>query len=116
MLSYSGFKDYGLDIVGAFDINPNIKLVHGHKIYNLSKLESFIKRFNILIGIIAVPKDSAQDICDLMIGAGIKAIWNFSPCNLVIPENIAIINEDMASSLALLSQRLSKILKKEKNQ
>lgn len=115
LLSYSGFKNYGLDIVGAFDVNPNIKLVHGHKVYDLSKLTSYIKQFNVLIGIIAVPQESAQDICDMMIGAGIKAIWNFSPSNLVIPENIAIINVDMASSLALLSQRLSKILKKEKN-
>jgi redox-sensing transcriptional repressor len=115
LLSYSGFKNYGLDIVGAFDINPKITLVHGHKVYGLNQLTSYIKQFDVLIGIIAVPQESAQEICDLMIKTGIKAIWNFSPCNLIIPENIAIINVDMASSLALLSQRLSEILKKEKN-
>jgi redox-sensing transcriptional repressor len=115
LLSYTGFKNYGLDIVGAFDVNPKITLVHGHRVYNISQLANYIKHFNVLIGIIAVPEDSAQRVCDLMINTGIKAIWNFSPTNLIIPEDIAIINVDMASSLALLSQRLSEIIKKEKN-
>ena len=67
---------------------------------------------NILIGIITVPKDQAQIVCDMMIKAGIKAIWNFAPAHLVIPEGIVVKNEDLAASLALLSKELSVKLNK----
>ena len=61
---------------------------------------------NILIGIITVPKEQAQIVCDMMIEAGIRAIWNFAPAHLAIPEGIAVKNEDLAASLALLSKQL----------
>ncbi|HKL73965.1 MAG TPA: redox-sensing transcriptional repressor Rex [Clostridia bacterium] len=114
LLSYSGFKNYGLEIVAAFDVNPEKTLVHGHRVLDVKYMSDFVKRFNILIGIITVPQESAQAVCDMLITAGIKAIWNFSPTHLDIPNNIAIMNVDMASSLAVLSQRLSEIMKNEK--
>lgn len=114
LLSYTGFKNYGLEIVGAFDIVPDKKTVHGHRVMDIKLMSDYIKNFNVLIGIITVPQNSAQKVCDMMINAGIKAIWNFSPTHLNIPDNIAIMNVDMASSLALLSQRLAEILKNEK--
>lgn len=117
LLSYSGFKNYGLEIVAAFDkmAGTETKGIHGKKILDIKKLPEIVKRLNVYIGIITVPQDSAQEVCDLMISSGIKAIWNFSPTHLIIPENVAIMNVDMASSLAVLSQRLSEILKTEKD-
>ena len=64
---------------------------------------------NIHIGIITVPKEAAQEVCDKMIKCGIKAIWNFAPVNLKIPENIVIKNEDLSASLLVLLKNLKEI-------
>ena len=64
------------------------------------------ERFNIQIGIITVPSYAAQEVADRMVNAGIKAIWNFASVHLNIPSNIALKNEDLASSLALLSLQI----------
>lgn len=53
-----------------------------------------------------MPVESAQEACDLLIKSGIKAIWNFAPARLKVPEGILVQNENMAESLALLSQHL----------
>ena len=66
------------------------------------------------IGIIAVPKEAAQGAADALVEGGVRAIWNFAPVHLALPENIAVKNEDMAASLAILSKRLAEILSHEK--
>ncbi|MEG2453758.1 MAG: redox-sensing transcriptional repressor Rex, partial [Clostridia bacterium] len=115
LLGYKGFGNYGLNIVASFDVDDNIINGNdkGFKVFNISKLPNLVSRLKIKIGIITVPAESAQDVCDLMINSGIKAIWNFSPTQLVVPNNIAIKNEDIAASLAILSQKLAEILKRE---
>ncbi|MEG1985887.1 MAG: redox-sensing transcriptional repressor Rex [Clostridia bacterium] len=115
LLGYKGFGNYGLNIVASFDVDDNIINGNdkGFKVFNISKLPNLVNRLKIKIGIITVPAESAQDVCDLMINSGIKAIWNFSPTQLVVPNNIAIKNEDIAASLAILSQKLAEILKRE---
>ena len=67
---------------------------------------------NIHIGIITVPAKSAQEICDQLVAGGIRAIWNFAPVHLVVPDGILVQNENMASSLALLSNHLREQMKK----
>ncbi len=116
LLSYTGFSNYGLNIVAAFDKSPvliNTK-INGKSVYDLDEMESFVKRNNIYLGVITVPGQFAQDVCDHMVKAGIKAIWNFAPANLVVPSSIALKNEDMAASLAVLSNKLKEIMKNDK--
>lgn len=115
LLSYNGFKKYGLEIVAGFDNVVTDNNNGNKKVLPISKMEDLIKRMNINIGIITVPAESAQEVCDLMINAGIKAIWNFAPAHLTVPQNVAIKNEDMAASLAVLSSRLAKVLAEENN-
>lgn len=109
LLSYDGFRNYGINIVAAFDVNTSIvKSVYCDKqVFHLSKLEDLCKRFKIHIGIITVPAKEAQEICDLLVKSGIKAIWNFAPVHLQVPEGILVQNENMAASLAVLSNHLS---------
>ena len=116
LLSYKGFNNYGLNIVASFDIKTDIdnKDPLGRKIYDIIKLPQLVKRLGIRIGIITVPAENAQEVCDLMIKSGIKAIWNFAPAHLITPDNVAVKNENMAASLAVLSQQLAQILKNEK--
>ncbi|MFA6866621.1 MAG: redox-sensing transcriptional repressor Rex [Clostridia bacterium] len=112
LLGYNGFDNYGLNIVASFDAKSDIMSVdsRGKPIYNVNKMPEMVKRMGIKMGIITVPISSAQQVCDLMVSSGIRAIWNFSPIHLKVPNNIAIKNEDMAASLAVLSNELQQIL------
>jgi len=72
----------------------------------VEQLESFCKKNKILMGIITVPGDYAQDVADRLVGCGIKAIWNFAPTHLEVPAHILVQHENMATSLAVLSMHL----------
>lgn len=108
LLGYKGFKDYGLEIVGAFDKYDGLvgNEIKGVVVSSLDRLESFIKEKNIHIGIITVPVEYAQEVCDRLVNCGIQAIWNFAPIILNVPSNIFIQTENMASSLAVLTRHL----------
>ncbi len=112
LLNYSGFKAYGLNIIAAFDLLDEPTEFQDKTIFPITQLESFCRKVNIHIGIITVPAQSAQEICDLLVKSGVRAIWNFAPVHLVVPEGILVQNENMASSLALLSNHLREQMKK----
>lgn len=118
LLGYGGFAEYGLNIVAAFDSDDALigTSKSGKPIMHLSRLEEFCKVHKIRIGIITVPADCAQAVCDKLIGTGIQAIWNFAPKHLDVPENILVQSENMAASLALLSKHLSEQMEMEKEQ
>lgn len=104
LMSYKGFEKYGIKIVAAFDIKKEI--IDNKKIFDISCLNDVCKKLNVKIGIITVPEANAQTVCDILVDSGINGIWNFSPMHLKAPENILVQNENMASSLALLSNHL----------
>lgn len=108
LLSYDGFENYGLNIIAAFDNNPDLigTAEKNKMILDIEKLPEFVKGKKISLGIITVPRAFAQNVCDIMVDAGIKAIWNFAPAHLTVPENIVVKSEDMAASLAVLSYQL----------
>ena len=109
LLGYGGFAEYGLNIVAAFDANDTlIGTTNGGKpIMHLSRLGEVCQRYKIKIGIITVPAEYAQGVCDLLIENGILAIWNFAPKHLNVPDGILVQNEIMAASLALLCKHLN---------
>jgi len=88
LLNYSGFKAYGLNIIAAFDLCEEPTEFQGKTVFPIAQLESFCRKVNIHIGIITVPASSAQEICDLLVNSGIRAIWNFAPVHLVVPDGI----------------------------
>lgn len=115
LMGYSGFEAYGLNILAAFDANPIADSTDdGRPIYHISQLESFCRTNKVLMGIITVPAIHAQQVCDQLIGCGIKAIWNFAPTHLEVPSNILVQNENMATSLAVLSMHLQAQIKEKK--
>lgn len=115
LMAYTGFDDYGLNIMAAFDRNPLIsKTDDGKAVYPMTKLEKFCRSHKVLMGIITVPSDNAQEVADQLIACGIKAIWNFAPIHLDVPDNILVQNENMATSLAVLSMHLQAQIKEEK--
>ena len=111
MLDHSGFEEYGLHILAAFD-NDRSKIGvtdSGKYIYPICDFQEFCRQANIKIGVITVPAAAAQEACDLMCRSGIRAIWNFAPIHLTADKNILIQNENMAASLALLSSHLNEM-------
>ena len=115
LMAYKGFDDYGLNILAAFDARPKMeKTEEGKPVYDISKLASFCRTHKVLMGIITVPAESAQEVADQLIACGIKAIWNFAPKYLEVPPNILVQTENMATSLAVLSVHLQAQIKEEK--
>ena len=116
LVGYGGFKNYGLNIVAAFDSSPALigTVLHGVHVFDVSELGRLVRRLNVRIGILTVPKEAAQGAADALVSGGVRAIWNFAPVHLSLPANIAVKNEDMAASLAILSKRLAEILNNEK--
>lgn len=112
LLGYSGFEAYGLNILAAFDVAPSQENVCGKPIYPMSQLDSFCRTHKVLMGIITVPAQHAQSVCDQLIACGIKAIWTFAPTHLEVPDNILVQQENMATSLAVLSMHLQAQIKK----
>lgn len=112
LLGYSGFEKYGLNILAAFDANPDLKHTdEGKPIYHIDQLESFCKLNKVLMGIITVPAPYAQEVAERLVANGIKAIWNFAPTHLDVPPHILVQYENMATSLAVLSMHLQAHIK-----
>lgn len=104
LLDYSGFKDYGLDIIAAFDSDESkFAELNGQKpVYSMENLNRFCRIHDVKLGIITVPDRSAQSVCDALVACGIDAIWNFSSIILSAPDRVTISNENLALSLAHL--------------
>lgn len=103
LLDYEGFEAFKISIIAAFDKRENEMY---HSIFPMEKLEKFCNENDVKIGIIAVPQESAQEVCDLMCQIGIKAIWNFAPCQLKKPDDVIIQYENLALSLANLKRQI----------
>ena len=107
LLDYSGFEESGLNVMAGFDIDPEMDMSEsGKPIYPMNRLDSFCKRYHVPIGIIAVPAESAQNVCDSLIACGVQAIWNFAPVHLKVPENVVVQSENLAVSLSALRMQL----------
>jgi redox-sensing transcriptional repressor len=110
LVEYPGLSEYGLKLVAVFDNDPAKLKAHigGFDVQPLSSLGEAVRDFQVGIAIITVPKNAAQEVCDLVVEQGIRAIWNFAPTQLSAPADVTVRNENMAVGLALLSHYLKK--------
>lgn len=104
LMNYSEFEN-NINAVMAFDIDES--KCDNKKIFHMSKIAEKISQKNIHIAIITVPKEVAQDVCNILVENGIKAIWNFAPIHLKVPDNVKVRNEDLSASLAVLLNGLN---------
>ena len=109
LLSDSGLRQFGLEIVAAFDVNPQLvgKVINGISIYHSDAFEEKMKEYQVNIGVLTVPIYIAQEITDKMVKGGIKAVWNFTPFRIRVPENIVVQNTSLYAHLAILFNRLN---------
>lgn len=107
LFNYEGFKKHGFNIVAAFDCDAQkITQEAQHNLYPINQLTKVIQENKISTAIIAVPATAAQGVADTLVSAGVKAVWNFSPVDIKVPEDVIIQNEDLSVGLALLCSRL----------
>lgn len=104
---YEGFASYGLRIVAVFDKDPEKfgRPIGKTVVYPMDELKDYVKKRAINIAVITVPADAAQEVADTLVDAGIKAIWNFAPKDLRLPETIVLQRTDLATSFAVLSAK-----------
>ena len=102
LLDYDGFRSFGMEIVAAFDSDEGKcgKSPTGKDILSITQMEAYCREQEVRIGVIAVPKKAAQEVCDRLVCAGVRAIWNFSSAQLKVPEDVLLQNENLALSLA----------------
>jgi redox-sensing transcriptional repressor len=105
LINFNDFKRYGFHIRAVFDNDENkIGLdYYGHTVHEMSTFQQRIKHLNVQIGVIAVQAEHAQMVADLMVESGIKAIMNFAPKSLRVPNDVCIRNQNIAIGLETLS-------------
>ncbi len=109
LLAYPGFKERGFNIVAVFDndIHKTGKRWEDIIIQDISELPQTIKERDIRIGIIAVPAEVSQEIANKLIACGVRAILNFAPVSISVPEGVELRNANLATELECLSYFLT---------
>ena len=109
LLRDSGLHHFGLEIVAAFDVNPELvgKDLNGIPIFHSDDFEAKMKEYDVNIGVLTVPINIAQEITDKMVDGGIKAVWNFTPFRIRVPQNIVVQNTSLYAHLAVMFNRLN---------
>ena len=109
LLRDSGLHHFGLEIVAAVDVNPELvgKDLNGIPIFHSDDFEAKMKEYDVNIGVLTVPINIAQEITDKMVDGGIKAVWNFTPFRIRVPENIVVQNTSLYAHLAVMFNRLN---------
>ena len=109
LLRDSGLHHFGLEIVAAFDVNPELvgKDLNGIPIFHSDDFEAKMKEYDVNIGVLTVPINIAQETTDKMVDGGIKAVWNFTPFRIRVPENIVVQNTSLYAHLAVMFNRLN---------
>lgn len=103
--NYKGFEDAGFKVLSLFDKNPRVigLKIRDIEIRDVDNIVDFIKENNVDIGIITSPRESAQELADTFVKAGVKGIWNFAPIDLNVPEDMIVENVRLNESLFTLS-------------
>jgi redox-sensing transcriptional repressor len=106
LADYPGFRQEGFEIGALFDTSSGKvgqQSRSGVPIYDINDLRKIVRRDAIRIAVIAVPASAAQNVLNLVVGAGIKAVLNFSPGTLAVPPEVKLKSVDLTVSLESLS-------------
>jgi redox-sensing transcriptional repressor len=109
LLHDTGLNQYGLEIVAGFDVRKELAgtVVNGIPVFHLDDFPAKQKEYGATIGVITVPVEKAQEVTDRIIEGGIKALWNFTPFRIRVPEHIVVQNTSMYAHLAVMFNRLN---------
>jgi len=109
LLQDSGLNQYGLEMIGGFDVKEELRgtYINGIPVFHTSEFLQKQQELSAKIGVLTVPVEKAQEVADMIIAGGIQAIWNFTPFRIRVPENIVIQNTSIYAHLAVMFNRLA---------
>ena len=109
LVQYRGFRQRGFDIVAIFDIDPTKigRQWNGLTILGIDTLESHFRSGGIDMAVLVTPAEAAQPLADRLVKLGVKAILNFAPVQLVVPEDVVVKTVNLALELETLSYALA---------
>ena len=107
--NYAGFAREGFGVQAIFDVSPALIGidVHGILVQPMEKLQGWLDTHKVDIAVLAVPASCAQEMSDTLVKGGVRAIWNFAPVDLAMPEGVAVNNVHLSDSLHILSYRMN---------
>jgi redox-sensing transcriptional repressor len=105
LMAYKGFNAKGFRLTNVFDASPQLagKKINTFPVQPMAELQPTIEKSQIRLAMIAVPADSAQEVVDQLVAAGIKGILNFAPTSVNVPPHIALNAVDLSVQLEQLS-------------
>lgn len=109
LVQYRGFRARGFDIVAIFDTDP-AKVGHrwnGLTVLDVAGLEEELARQPIDMAVLVTPAEAAQGVADRLTAAGVKAILNFAPVQLTVPDDVVVKAVNLALELETLSYALA---------
>lgn len=108
LANYMNFEKRGFLMKGIFDTNQELygKEIRGITIRPMQEMEEFIRQNDIDIAVLTIPKEAAVAVADVLVGFGIRAIWNFAHVDLRVPEEVIVENVHLSESLMRLSYNL----------
>ncbi len=110
LLAYTGFERYGFHFVAAFDTDPKKigREIDGVEVRSMRGLKPYIKRHRIRLAVLTVPVEISQTITDRLVAVGVKAIWNFTPTHLSVPDDVLVRNEHISLGLSQITYHLKR--------
>jgi redox-sensing transcriptional repressor len=105
LANYDGFSSRGFRIVGLVDSDPRRlgEQVGPMRIRGIDELEALVGEESVAIGVLAVPAEAAQDVCDRLVAAGVTSILNFAPAVLAVPAGVDVRKVDLSIELQILA-------------
>ena len=104
------FSSWGFSLVAAFDVNPALigTNINGVNIYSMDDLETYLHNNKVDMVVLAVPKDVAIPVTNMLTANGVEAIWNFTNVDLTAPNSSTVVeNVHFSDSLLSLSYYVS---------
>jgi redox-sensing transcriptional repressor len=105
LAGYGGFATRGFRVVALFDADPGVvgEVVAGLPVRAVHDLPEVAREQPIAIGVVATPAAPAQDVCDLLVAAGVRSVLNFAPCVLQVPDGVDVRKVDLSTELQILA-------------
>jgi redox-sensing transcriptional repressor len=105
LAGYGGFATRGFRVVALFDCDPTVvgESVAGLTVHHIDDLEAVMAAQSIAIGVLATPAAPAQEVCDRLVGTGVRSVLNFAPCVLAVPDGVDLRKVDLAVELQILA-------------
>ncbi len=109
LVQYRGFRQRGFDIVAIYDVDPAKvgRQWNGLTVQHIDTLDAELARRPVDMAVLVTPAEAAQAVAERLVRAGVKAILNFAPVQLSVPDDVEVKTVNLALELETLSYALT---------